>query len=110
HRPRLAGLALAWVQALAGRYADQESTTRRVLAAAEAAGDSEDVLLALGSLWPGAHVWGRFPGGGGGAWGGAARSPARSTIQPGSASGWPSWLACCCWRADSRRPVAWRIR
>src|SRR4029450_5742392 len=60
HRPRLAGLELAWVQALAGRYADQESTTRRVLAAAEAAGDHDAVLLALGSLGPAAYVRGRF--------------------------------------------------
>jgi ATP/maltotriose-dependent transcriptional regulator MalT len=59
-RSRLAGVELAWIQALAGRYADQESTTRRVLAAAEAAGDSDAVLLALGSLGPAAYVRGRF--------------------------------------------------
>jgi tetratricopeptide (TPR) repeat protein len=59
-RSRLAGVELAWVQALAGRYADQESTTRRVLAAAEAAGDHDAVLLALGSLGPAAYVRGRF--------------------------------------------------
>jgi ATP/maltotriose-dependent transcriptional regulator MalT len=57
---RLAGVELAWIQALAGRYADQESTTRRVLAAAEAAGDHDAVLLALGSLGPAAYVRGRF--------------------------------------------------
>ena len=59
-RSRLAGVELAWIQALAGRYADQESTTRRVLAAAEAAGDSDAVLMALGSLGPAAYVRGRF--------------------------------------------------
>jgi ATP/maltotriose-dependent transcriptional regulator MalT len=59
-RSRLAGVELAWVQALAGRYADQESTTRRVLAAAEAAGDHHAILLALGSLGPALYVRGRF--------------------------------------------------
>jgi ATP/maltotriose-dependent transcriptional regulator MalT len=59
-RSRLASVELAWVQALAGRYADQEATTRRVLAAAEAAGDHDAVLLALGSLGPAAYVRGRF--------------------------------------------------
>jgi DNA-binding NarL/FixJ family response regulator len=59
-RSRLADVELAWIQVLAGRYADQESTTRRVLAAAEAAGDSDAVLLALGSLGPAAYVRGRF--------------------------------------------------
>jgi DNA-binding NarL/FixJ family response regulator len=59
-RSRLAGVELAWIQALAGRYADQESTTRDVLAAAEAAGDHDAVLMALGSLGPAVYVRGRF--------------------------------------------------
>jgi ATP/maltotriose-dependent transcriptional regulator MalT len=57
---RLAVTELAWIQGLAGRYADQEATTRRVLAAAEAAAEHDTVLEALGSLAAAAYVRGRF--------------------------------------------------
>jgi DNA-binding CsgD family transcriptional regulator len=59
-RARAAGCELAWIEGLARRYAAQESATRTVLAAAEAAADHETILVALVSVAATAHVRGDY--------------------------------------------------
>lgn len=60
HRSRIATTERAWIQALAGDFAAQETTTRNVLEDAESAGDEDAVVMALGSLAAAAYVRGRF--------------------------------------------------
>ena len=57
-RARTAGLELSWIEGLARRYATQETATRQVLVAAEAAADQETILVALASLATTAHIRG----------------------------------------------------
>ena len=57
-RARAAGCELSWMEGLAGRYAAQETATRRVLAAAEGAADHQTTLVALVSLATTAHIRG----------------------------------------------------
>ena len=57
-RSRAAGCELSWMEGLAGRYAAQETATRRVLAAAEGTADHQTTLAALISLATTAHIRG----------------------------------------------------
>jgi DNA-binding CsgD family transcriptional regulator len=61
-RARAARCDLAWFEGLARRYATQETLTRQVLAASEAADDHETTLVALSSLFAAAAVRGHFDG------------------------------------------------
>jgi DNA-binding CsgD family transcriptional regulator len=57
-RARTASFELSWIEGLARRYAAQETATRQVLAAAEAAADQETILVVLASLATTAHIRG----------------------------------------------------